>query len=34
MGNDAARLAASCDPSIRFLKFLENISWYAEYIAY
>ena len=33
MGNDAARLAASCDPSIRFLKFLENISWYAEYIA-
>ena len=34
MGNDAARLVASCDPSIQFLKFLENISWYIEYIAY
>ena len=34
MGNDAACLATSCDPSIQFLKFLENISWYTEYIAY
>ena len=34
MGNDATHLAASCDPSILFLKFLENISLYTEYIAY